>query len=64
MDVEGRLAELRSRAVAALAAAGSTAELEQWRVHYLGKRGALTEVLRGLGELPAHGRRPGRPRTR
>src|SRR5438067_8738978 len=53
MDVEARLADLRTRAAAALANAGSTAELEQWRVHFLGKRGALTEVLRGLGELPA-----------
>jgi phenylalanyl-tRNA synthetase alpha chain len=53
MDVETRLADLRTRAVAALGTAGSTAELEQWRVHFLGKRGALTEVLRGLGELPA-----------
>ena len=27
--------------------------LEHWRVEYLGRRGALNEVLRGLGALPA-----------
>jgi phenylalanyl-tRNA synthetase alpha chain len=52
MDVDARLAALKEGALADLRAADSTDELEGWRVRYLGKRGALTEVLRGLGALP------------
>jgi phenylalanyl-tRNA synthetase alpha chain len=52
MDVDAQLAALQARALADLTAAGSTDALEAWRVQYLGKRGALTEVLRGLGALP------------
>lgn len=32
-------------------------ELQTLRVHYLGKRGAITEALKGLGVLPAEERR-------
>src|SRR5947208_14290601 len=53
MDIDARLTELRTRALTALAEAGSTDALEQWRLEYLGRRGALNEVLRGLGSLPA-----------
>jgi phenylalanyl-tRNA synthetase alpha chain len=52
MEIIERLEALRERALAALAAAASTEELERWRVEYLGRRGALTEVLRSLGSLP------------
>src|SRR5438105_6469093 len=52
MDIAARLAELRARGLAALAAAATTDELEQWRVQYLGRRGELNDLLRGLGGLP------------
>ncbi len=53
MDIHARLAALRERALAAVAAASTTDALEQVRIEYLGRRGALNEVLRGLGSLPA-----------
>jgi phenylalanyl-tRNA synthetase alpha chain len=56
MDIAARLAELRGQAVGQLAQAGSTADLEQWRVQYLGRRSALNDVLRQLGSLPAEER--------
>jgi phenylalanyl-tRNA synthetase alpha chain len=40
----------------AIAAARTAAELEQARVRYLGRQGALTLLLRGLGTLPAEER--------
>jgi phenylalanyl-tRNA synthetase alpha chain len=46
------LQALRDEALAALAAAADAAALEQWRITYLGKKGRLTTVLRGLGALP------------
>ncbi len=42
-----------SDAQAAFAAAPSVAELEQAKSRFLGKAGALTELLKGLGKLPA-----------
>ena len=42
-----------SDAQAAFAAAPSVAELEQAKSRFLGKSGALTELLKGLGKLPA-----------
>ena len=53
MDIEARLVALQEQARAALAAAQSTDALEQVRIEYLGRRGALNDVLRGLGSLPA-----------
>jgi phenylalanyl-tRNA synthetase alpha chain len=41
-----------SDAQAAFAAAPSVAELEQAKSRFLGKSGALTELLKGLGKLP------------
>ena len=37
----------------AVAAARSAAELEQARIKYLGRQGALTQLLRSLGTMPA-----------
>jgi len=37
----------------AVAAAATAAELEQVRIKYLGRQGALTQLLRSLGTLPA-----------
>jgi phenylalanyl-tRNA synthetase alpha subunit len=36
-----------------IAASGDLAGLDQVRVRYLGKKGLLTELLKGLGKLPA-----------
>lgn len=47
------LASLADQALAAIAASGSHDELEQLRVHYLGKKGVLTDQLKALGALPA-----------
>ncbi len=46
-----QLEKIRSEAEAALAAAASGDEIEAARVKYLGKKGALTAVLRGMGAL-------------
>ena len=43
--------QLRIDAANALAAAAGPAALDAWRVEYLGRRGRLTGVLRGLTEL-------------
>ncbi|MBI2856353.1 MAG: phenylalanine--tRNA ligase subunit alpha, partial [Chloroflexi bacterium] len=51
------LEELQSRAMKELENASSTEALERWRVAYLGRRGELTQVLRGLGSLATEERR-------
>jgi phenylalanyl-tRNA synthetase alpha chain len=47
-----RIEEIRSEAEAAIAGAGGTAELEQLRVSYLGRKAELTGILRGIADLP------------
>ena len=47
------LAELESQATQAISAASDLQALDQVRVHYLGKKGLLTEQLKQLGKLPA-----------
>jgi phenylalanyl-tRNA synthetase alpha chain len=59
VDLAGLTRELhalRDEAVAAARAASSSAELEEREVDYLGKKGRLTIVLRGIGQLPAEDR--------
>ena len=46
-------AKLLQQAETALAEASSTQEVESLRVQFLGKSGALTNLLKGLGKLPA-----------
>ena len=46
-----QLQTLKARALEELAQIGKIPELETWRVRYLGKRGELTRVLRGIGTL-------------
>lgn len=48
---------LRSRALAELDAACDAAALDAWRIAYLGRQGEVTQLLRGLGELPPEQRR-------
>jgi len=50
------LVELVHDAQLALAQADDLAKLDQIRVHYLGKKGVLTERLKQLGKLPAEQR--------
>ena len=57
-DAAGRLDELRQEAEAAVRSARSSAELEELRVRYLGRKSELTGVLRGIGDLPAEERGP------
>lgn len=47
-----RLLELKKEALAKIDAASSLKELQDVRVAYLGKKGPITEVLRGMGKLP------------
>src|SRR3954466_5371098 len=49
---------LRNEAEAAIAAAPSSAELEDLRVRYLGRKSELTQTLRSIGELPPEQRGP------
>lgn len=44
--------DMRNRGLAAVAAASDPAALDAVRVHYLGKKGEVTEALKGLGKLP------------
>lgn len=59
MDLESfsaRLAELRDRAVAAIAKATSPRDLEEVESAYLGRKGELRTLLGGIGALPAEDR--------
>jgi phenylalanyl-tRNA synthetase alpha chain len=48
-----RIEAIRIEATAAIAGAGSSAELEGMRVRYLGRKAELTAILRGISELPS-----------
>ena len=56
-DWQGRITTLREQALTELAGANEADALEQWRVTYLGRRGALAEITRGLGGLSPEQRR-------
>ena len=47
-----RIEKIRAEAGAAIEGAASSAELEELRVRYLGRKAELTAVLRGIAELP------------
>ncbi len=50
-EIEIQLAELREEATKAIAGADTLEQIEQLRVNYLGKKGQLSQVLRGMGKL-------------
>ncbi|MCT7984705.1 phenylalanine--tRNA ligase subunit alpha [Laspinema sp. A4] len=52
-DLENQLENLRQDAVGAVASVNTLDELEQLRVNYLGKKGQLSQILRGMGKLDA-----------
>lgn len=57
MDIKKELEDLKNRALQELSAATDIKALESWRIQHLGKKGPLTQVLRGLAELPLEERR-------
>ena len=56
-DSATRVEEVKARALQELQEAASLERLEEWRIAYLGRSGALTGILRGLGSLPPDDRR-------
>ena len=55
-DLRTSLERIRGQFDREARAAGSSQELENLRVRYLGKKGELTSVLRLMGQLPAEER--------
>jgi phenylalanyl-tRNA synthetase alpha chain len=55
-DLTANLHALRDEAISVAGAAASVAELDERELEYLGKKGRLTVVLRGIGALPAEDR--------
>ncbi|MGL5805616.1 MAG: phenylalanine--tRNA ligase subunit alpha [Xenococcaceae cyanobacterium] len=51
MQIEAELKELQQQAQQAIAATITLDELEQLRIAYLGKKGQLSQILRGMGKL-------------
>ena len=45
-----KIEEIKKEALQKLESLGSTREMEDWRVQYLGKKSPLTQILRSLGE--------------
>lgn len=50
--LKSQLETLQSEALKLFSQAVDLGELQRLRVHYLGKKGAMTEVLKGVGKLP------------
>jgi phenylalanyl-tRNA synthetase alpha chain len=53
-----RIEQLRAEAAEAIGAASTTGELEELRVRFLGRKAELTQILRGISDLPAEERGP------
>ena len=49
--MEQQVAELQKAALAAIADSGALSALQDLKVQYLGKKGELTALLRGMGSL-------------
>jgi phenylalanyl-tRNA synthetase alpha chain len=56
--MQERVERLRAEAEAAIASAPDSEAVETLRVKFLGRRSELTEILRGIGQLPAEQRGP------
>lgn len=50
-DLETKLTALKEEATQAIASTDTLEQLEQLRISYLGKKGQLSQVLRGMGKL-------------
>jgi phenylalanyl-tRNA synthetase alpha chain len=46
------LETVRTQALGELDTLSDLTDLDAWRIQYLGRRGALTQVMRGIGQLP------------
>jgi len=46
------LRELKEKALQELEGISNSKELESWHIKYLGKKGRLTVLMRGIGRLP------------
>lgn len=55
-DLETQLQDLQAEVTTAIAATTDLDTLEQHRITYLGKRGKLSQILRGMGKLSAEDR--------
>jgi phenylalanyl-tRNA synthetase alpha chain len=55
-QIEIELNQLQQEAIKAIASVNSLEDLEQLRVNYLGKKGQLSQILRGMGKLDAEDR--------
>lgn len=55
--VSERVQQVRAEAFQALSSAGDQVALDAWRIEYLGRKGRLTGVLRGLADLPPDDRK-------
>jgi phenylalanyl-tRNA synthetase alpha chain len=53
-----RIEQIKEEAGAAIAAATSTDELEELRIRFLGRKADLTQILRGISDLPPEERGP------
>jgi phenylalanyl-tRNA synthetase alpha chain len=53
-----KIEKIRQEAAEAIGSASTTAELEELRVRYLGRKAELTQILRGISDLPADERGP------
>ena len=58
MCIRDRIQEIEAEALAALEEAGTTAEIEEVRVKYPGRKAELTLILRGISDLEPAERGP------
>lgn len=56
MEMAEQLTQLKQEALDRIQAATNTKELNDVRVAYLGKKGPITDLLKGMGKLPAEER--------
>ncbi|MBO1909909.1 phenylalanine--tRNA ligase subunit alpha, partial [Microvirga sp. 3-52] len=54
--MEQQLNELKEQALAKIQEATNVKELNEVRVAYLGRKGPITDALKGMGKLPAEER--------
>ena len=55
--MKDKLDELRTKAIEELNSINNPSDLEAWRIRYLGRKSALTQILRGLASLPLEEKR-------
>lgn len=56
INMEAQLQQLKEEVLQKIEAAGNVKELNDVRVAYLGKKGPITDLLKGMGKLPAEER--------